>query len=73
MICLPAINFLQHRLADEVPEPVVVVVPVDDVDEIFVVAALNPAGNGDLRQDFLLRLRERGVRHGGNVSMRKSL
>ena len=73
MVLLPAIDLLQDCLSDEVPESVVVVVPVDDANEVFVVAALNSAGDGDLRQDLLLRLREGGVRHGGNVSMRKSL
>lgn len=73
MVLLPAIDLLQHSLSNEVPKPVVVVVPVDDVNEVLVVASLDSAGDGDLRQDLLLRLRERGVRHGGNVSMRKSL
>ena len=73
MVFLPAIDLLENCLPNEVPDSVVVVVPVDDTDEVLVVAALNSTRDGDLRENLLLRLRERGVRHGGNVSMRKSL
>ncbi len=61
---LPAINLLQHRLADEVPDSVEVVVPVDDPHEVLVVPPFDSPSNRDLREDLLLGLGQGGRRHG---------
>ena len=65
MVLLPPVDLLEDRLSDEVPQSVVVVVSVDDVDHVLVVAALDPSGDRDLRQDLLLRFRQRGCRRHG--------
>ncbi len=72
MLFLPAINLLQHRLADEVTDSVEVVVPVDDPHEVLVVAPFDPTGDRHLREDLLPRLRERG-RHGCNTKRGRDL
>ena len=53
MLLLPPIDLLQHRLANEVPDPVEVVVAVNDAHEVVVVAPLDPTGDGDLWEDLL--------------------
>jgi hypothetical protein len=57
VLFLPAIYLLQHRLADEVPDSVEVVVPVDDPHEVLIVASFDSTGDGDLREYLLPGLR----------------
>ena len=53
MLFLPAINLLQHRLADKIPYSVEVVVRVDDTNEVVVVASFDSTGDRDLGEDLL--------------------
>jgi hypothetical protein len=54
---LPSIDLLEDGLPNEVPDPVEVIIAVDDTHEVIVVASLDPACDGDLREDLLSRLR----------------
>jgi hypothetical protein len=73
MLFLPSVNLLEHGLPYEVAYPVKVVVAVDDPHEVVVVASLNPAGDGDLREDLLPWLRQGGRRHRCNAKAGKHL
>ena len=53
----PSINLLEHGLSNEVTDTVEMVVAVNDPHEVLVVAPLDPARDGDLREDLLPRLR----------------
>jgi hypothetical protein len=57
VLFLPSVNLLEHGLPYEVPDPVEVIIAVDDTHEVIVVASLDPAGDGDLREDLLPRFR----------------
>ncbi len=59
MLLLPAIDFLEHRLPDEVANSIEVVVSVDDPDEILVVTAFDPTGDRHFWQDLLTGFGER--------------
>jgi hypothetical protein len=75
MVLLPTVNLLEDGLANEVPDAIEVVIRIDDAHEILVVAALDTTGDGDLREDLLLGLRNGrgGGRHDGNIRMRNRL
>jgi hypothetical protein len=45
MVFLPAIYLLYNRLADEIPETVVMVISVDDAHEVLVVSSLDPTSD----------------------------
>ena len=57
MILLPSINLLEDRFPHEVADPVEVVIAINDSNEVVVVPSLDSAGDGDLREDLLPRLR----------------
>lgn len=73
MLPLPAVNFLQHGFADEVTDPVEVVVAVDDPNEILVVTPFDPSCDRHFRQDSLLGFGQGGGRHQCNGKMRRVL
>lgn len=73
VLLLPTVDLLEHCFPHEIPNPVEVIVAVDDSHEVVVVAPLDPTSDGDLREDLLPRLRQGGRRHRCNARAGKHL
>ncbi len=57
VLLLPPIDLLEHGLPHKISDSVEMVVAVNHPHEVIVVASLDAAGDGDLREDLLPRLR----------------
>jgi hypothetical protein len=55
VLLLPPLDFLDDCLPDEIPESIVVVIRIDDLDKLVIVSSLDPPGDRYLGKGMLSR------------------